>query len=106
MLVYAVFPLFVLPSSKASQQVRSLDTEIEGFKKSITQEEELNERLTELLNRAQLDSTTSKKLISQSQAQQEALKAHYSTYLRTLQETERTLARLNTVARMRGIFSA
>ena len=59
--------------------------------------EERNELLTALLHRAQLDGSTSRKLISQSQAQQEALQAQYSTYTRTLQETERTLARLNVV---------
>ncbi|CAB1344879.1 unnamed protein product [Coregonus sp. 'balchen'] len=80
----------------ATHQVRSLDTEIEGFKKSITREEERNELLTVLLNRTQLDSATSKKLISQSHSQQEALKAQYSIYMRILQETEQTLQRVNT----------
>ncbi|XP_062304160.1 coiled-coil domain-containing protein 40 isoform X2 [Osmerus eperlanus] len=80
--------------SHASHQVISLDTEIEGFKKSITGEEERNELLMSLLHRAQLDGATSRKLSSQSQAQQEALQAQYSIYTRTLQETEKTLARL------------
>ncbi|XP_064178069.1 coiled-coil domain-containing protein 40 [Anguilla rostrata] len=75
-------------------QVRLLDTEMEGFKKSITDEEERNERLTVLLNRTQLDCDTSRKLIAQSQAQQEALQAQYSTYTRMLQETEQMLARV------------
>ncbi|KAG7492162.1 hypothetical protein MATL_G00012130 [Megalops atlanticus] len=75
-------------------QVRLLDTEIDGFKKSITQEEEQNERLTVLLNRSELDCATSRKLIAHSQTQQEALQAQYSTYMRVLQETEQTLARL------------
>ncbi|KAM4612412.1 coiled-coil domain-containing protein 40 [Polymixia lowei] len=79
----------------AQHQVLSLDREIEGFKKSITKEEEQNEILTMQLNRAQLDGATSRKLIGQSQAQQEALQAQYGTYLRTLQDTECTLARLN-----------
>ncbi|KAJ8414223.1 hypothetical protein AAFF_G00050930 [Aldrovandia affinis] len=75
-------------------EARSLDTEIDGFKKSITEEEERNERLTVLLNRSQLDCDTSHKLIAHSQAQQEVLQAQYSTYTRVLQETERTLARV------------
>uniref|UniRef100_UPI003AAAC844 coiled-coil domain-containing protein 40 n=1 Tax=Centroberyx gerrardi TaxID=166262 RepID=UPI003AAAC844 len=79
----------------AKHQVISMDRETEGYKKSITKEEEQNEVLTMQLKWAQMDSATSKRLISQSQAQQEALQAHYSTYIRTLQETERTLARLN-----------
>ncbi|KAM6971912.1 coiled-coil domain-containing protein 40 [Aplochiton taeniatus] len=85
----------------AVHQVRSLDTEIGGFKKSVTKEQERNELLTVLMNRAQLDSGTSRKLIAQSQAQQEALQAQYSTYARTLQETEKTLARLNAEVAMR-----
>ncbi|KTF78908.1 hypothetical protein cypCar_00046180 [Cyprinus carpio] len=55
----------------ANDQVRSLDTEIEGYKKSITQEEEQNEHLTLHLNRAQNDGTTSRKLITHSQNHQE-----------------------------------
>ncbi|XP_016370198.1 coiled-coil domain-containing protein 40-like [Sinocyclocheilus rhinocerous] len=77
-----------------NDQVRSLDTEIEGYKKSITQEEEQNERLTLRLNRAQNDCTTSRKLITHSQNHQEVLQAQYSTYTRMLQETEKTLSTL------------
>ncbi|KAM9490921.1 coiled-coil domain-containing protein 40 isoform 3-T4 [Salvelinus alpinus] len=80
----------------ATHQVRSLDTEIEGFKKSITREGERNELLTVLLNRTQLDSATSRKLISHSHSQQEMLQVQYSIYARTLQETEQTLQRVNT----------
>ncbi|XP_044044651.1 coiled-coil domain-containing protein 40 [Siniperca chuatsi] len=76
-------------------QVILLDREIEGYKKSTTEEQEKNETLTMQLNWSQMDGATSKKLISQKQAQQEALQAHYSTCLRTLRETERTLARLS-----------
>lgn len=74
-----------------------LDREIEGYKKSTTEEQEQNETLTMQLNWSQMDYATSKKLISQKQTQQEALQAHYSTCLRTLRETERTLARLTKV---------
>ncbi|XP_070781226.1 coiled-coil domain-containing protein 40 [Enoplosus armatus] len=76
-------------------QVILLDREIEGYKKSTTEEQEQNETLTMQLNWSQMDCATSKKLIGQKQAQQEALQAHYSTCLRTLRETERTLARLS-----------
>uniref|UniRef100_A0A673JWD2 Coiled-coil domain containing 40 n=1 Tax=Sinocyclocheilus rhinocerous TaxID=307959 RepID=A0A673JWD2_9TELE len=81
----------------ANDQVRSLDTEIEGYKKSITQEEEQNERLTLRLNRAQNECTTSRKLITHSQNHQEVLQAQYSTYTRMLQETEKTLSTLREV---------
>ena len=76
-----------------------LDREIEGYKRFIAEEQEQNETLTMQLNWSQMDSATSKRLISQKQAQQEAQQAHYSTSLRTLRETERTLARLSKVAR-------
>ncbi|TKS69266.1 Coiled-coil domain-containing protein 40 [Collichthys lucidus] len=76
-------------------QVILLDREIEGYKRSTAEEQDKNETLTMQLNWSQMDGTTSKKLISQKQAQQEALQAHYSTCLRTLRETERTLARLS-----------
>uniref|UniRef100_A0A667XWF1 Coiled-coil domain 40 molecular ruler complex subunit n=1 Tax=Myripristis murdjan TaxID=586833 RepID=A0A667XWF1_9TELE len=87
-------------------QVILLDRETEGYKKSITKEEEQNETLTMQLNRAQLNNATFKKMINQSQAQQDALQAHHSTCLRTLQETERTLARLTTVAREQPALAA
>ncbi|XP_031419648.1 coiled-coil domain-containing protein 40-like [Clupea harengus] len=80
---------------QAANEGRSLDTEIEGYKKSITGEEERNELLTVLMNRAQLDSSTWRKLITQSQGQQEALQSQYSTYTRMLHESESTYTRLN-----------
>ncbi|RXM36442.1 Coiled-coil domain-containing protein 40 [Acipenser ruthenus] len=80
---------------QSKQLVQSLDTEIEGYKKSITKEEEQNEQLTVILNRAEYDANMSKKLISQCLARQEALKAEYSTYTRTLNETEKALIRVN-----------
>ncbi|XP_068444609.1 coiled-coil domain-containing protein 40 isoform X2 [Clinocottus analis] len=76
-------------------QVILLNSEIEGFKRSITEEQERNETLTMQLNWSQMEVATSKKLISQKQAQQEALQAHYSSCLRSLKETERTLASLS-----------
>ncbi|KAF3687186.1 Coiled-coil domain-containing protein 40 [Channa argus] len=80
---------------EVQHQVIVLDREIEGYKKSTTEEQELNETLTMKLNWSQVDCATSKKLISQKQAQQEALQADYSTCLRTLRETVHTLARLS-----------
>lgn len=81
-----------------------LDREIEGYKKSTTEEQEQNETLTMQLNWSQMDCATSKKLISQKQAQQEALQAHYSTCLRTLRETEHTLARLTKVDQVQRLY--
>ncbi|KAK2815627.1 hypothetical protein Q5P01_026094 [Channa striata] len=79
---------------EAEHQGILLDREIEGYKKTTTEEQEINEALTMKLNWFQVDCATSKKLVGQKQAQQEALQAHYSTCLRTLGETGRTLARL------------
>uniref|UniRef100_A0A3B4A5Z1 Coiled-coil domain containing 40 n=1 Tax=Periophthalmus magnuspinnatus TaxID=409849 RepID=A0A3B4A5Z1_9GOBI len=72
-------------------QLLSLDRDIKGYKKTITGEQEQNEILTMQLNRAQMDNATTKSLINQKQAQEEAMQTHYSTILRTLQETERNL---------------
>ncbi|XP_036970450.1 coiled-coil domain-containing protein 40 isoform X1 [Acanthopagrus latus] len=77
-------------------QLILLDKEIESYKKSTTEEQEQNETLTMQLKGSQMDCATYKKLISEKQAQQEALQAHFSTCLRTLKETERTLTRLST----------
>ncbi|XP_034044600.1 coiled-coil domain-containing protein 40 [Thalassophryne amazonica] len=71
-----------------------LDREIEGYKKSIAEEEERDEMLTMQFNRFQLECDAFRKLILQSQAQQEALQARYTSCVRTLQETARTLTSL------------
>lgn len=84
--------------SETKHQVILLDKDIDGYKKSINAEQEQNEILTLQLNWSQMDCTTTRKLISDKQAQQESLQAHYSTFLLTLQETERTLARLSKVS--------
>lgn len=97
--IYSFFTAVLVYLSTVNHQLILLDREIEGYKKSTTEEQEQNETLTMQLNWSQMDCATSKKLISQKQAQQEALQAHYSACLRTLRETERTLARLSKVAR-------
>lgn len=85
--------------STANHQLILLDREIEGYKKSTMKEQEQNEMLTMQLNWSQMDCASTKKLISQKQAQQEAMQAHLSASLRTLKETELSLARLSKVAR-------
>ncbi|XP_056606298.1 coiled-coil domain-containing protein 40 [Triplophysa dalaica] len=78
-----------------NDQMLSLETKIDGYKKSITQEEEQNERLTLHLNQAQADCTTSHKLLTHSQNHQEGLQAQYSNYTQIQQETEKTLSTLH-----------
>ncbi|CAL1602173.1 unnamed protein product [Knipowitschia caucasica] len=75
-------------------QLLSLDREIKGYKKTIAKEQEQNEILTMQLNRAQMDNSTTKSQINLKQSQQEAMQARYSSILRTLRETERTLAQV------------
>ncbi|KAJ1129046.1 hypothetical protein NDU88_007417 [Pleurodeles waltl] len=78
----------------AEHQLKSYETEIEGYKKSAMKEEEKHEQLTVILNRAENDAAMTKKLISQSQAKQEALNVEYSTYTRTLHEIEQAFNRV------------
>ncbi|XP_053354845.1 coiled-coil domain-containing protein 40-like [Clarias gariepinus] len=75
----------------ADDQVRALDTEVEGCRRSITREQERNEALTLLVNRAELNSTTYEKLLAQINTQQEALQSVYTTHTRTVQETEKSM---------------
>lgn len=95
---WAAIHFFSVLLSETKHQVILLDKDIDGYKKSINAEQEQNEILTLQLNWSQMDCTTTRKLINDKQAQQEALQAHYSTFLLTLQETERTLARLSKVS--------
>uniref|UniRef100_A0A8C3SS18 Coiled-coil domain containing 40 n=1 Tax=Chelydra serpentina TaxID=8475 RepID=A0A8C3SS18_CHESE len=73
---------------QSKHQLKSLETEIQVYKKSITKEEERNELLASILNRSENDANMSKKLIAQCTAKQDALKVEFSTYTRTLHETE------------------
>ncbi|KAK3091997.1 hypothetical protein FSP39_024328 [Pinctada imbricata] len=75
------------------QKVLSLETEIEGYKKSIFKEQEQNEKLTLILNKTERDIETVKKQLTQCQAKHDALKAEYATYTRMLHETEQALNR-------------
>ncbi|XP_039358353.1 coiled-coil domain-containing protein 40 isoform X2 [Mauremys reevesii] len=80
---------------QSKHQLKSLETEIQVYKKSVTKEEERNELLASILNRSENDGNMSKKLIAQCTAKQDALKVEYSTYTRTLHETEQALSRAN-----------
>ncbi|XP_030389882.1 coiled-coil domain-containing protein 40 isoform X2 [Gopherus evgoodei] len=80
---------------QSKHQLKSLETEIQVYKKSVMKEEERNELLASILNRSENDGNMSKKLIAQCTAKQDALKVEYSTYTRTLHETEQALSRAN-----------
>ncbi|KFV65339.1 Coiled-coil domain-containing protein 40, partial [Dryobates pubescens] len=77
--------------SKYRHDLKSLEADIHGCRKSIRKEEEKNEFLVTCLSRSQNNANTTKKLIAQCLSRQEALKVEYSTYIRILHETEQAL---------------
>uniref|UniRef100_A0A8C6PP04 Coiled-coil domain 40 molecular ruler complex subunit n=1 Tax=Nothobranchius furzeri TaxID=105023 RepID=A0A8C6PP04_NOTFU len=74
-----------------------LQREIEMNKREIAAEQEKNDTLAIQLNWSEMDCATSKRLISQKQNDLEALQTQYSTCLRSLRETQQTLAELTKV---------
>ncbi|XP_069339048.1 coiled-coil domain-containing protein 40-like isoform X2 [Eulemur rufifrons] len=74
-------------------QAKSADGEIEAYKKSITQEEEKNEKLARILNRAQTEAGLMQKLTAQCLAKQEALQSEFDTYRLALQDAEDALSK-------------
>jgi septal ring factor EnvC (AmiA/AmiB activator) len=85
------------PSSQQEQRILSLQTEIEGFKRSISKEQEQNEKLTMILAKTEQDIVAVKKMLTVCQAKHDALKNEYATFTRMLHETEQALNRANTV---------
>ena len=56
--------------SENKKKVRNLDTEIEGYKQSVQDEEEKNEKNTVLLNRVEHDIEQAKKKIDEAKKEQ------------------------------------
>ncbi|XP_007958017.1 coiled-coil domain-containing protein 40 [Orycteropus afer afer] len=79
--------------SGCQHQVKSIDGEIEAYKKSIMKEEEKNEKLAGILNRVETEASLMRKLTAQCLAKQEALQNEFNTYRLALQDTEDTLGR-------------
>ncbi|XP_064891209.1 coiled-coil domain-containing protein 40 isoform X1 [Columba livia] len=79
--------------SKYRDELKTLETDINGCRKSIRKEEEKNELLVTMLSRSQNNAKTTTKLIARCLSRQEALKAELSTYARVLHETEQALSR-------------
>ncbi|GAB1297138.1 Coiled-coil domain-containing protein 40 [Apodemus speciosus] len=77
--------------TECEHQVKSIDSEIEAYKKSIMQEEEKNEKLARLLNRAETEATLVQKMTAQCLSKQEALQTEFNTYQLALQDTEEML---------------
>ncbi|NXL92506.1 CCD40 protein, partial [Alectura lathami] len=80
--------------SKHRHDLKSLETNIHGCRKSIRKEEEKNEMLVTILSRSQSEASTTKKLIARCLSKQEALKVESSTYTRILHETEQAVHRI------------
>lgn len=76
----------------------SMNTEVDNYKKSIIKEEERNEELTMMLNKVNADIRHFTKQIENSVSKKEQMRSEYATYTRTLQETEQSLAKANTVS--------
>ncbi|XP_074967752.1 coiled-coil domain-containing protein 40 isoform X1 [Phalacrocorax aristotelis] len=93
--------------SKYRHDLKSLEMDIHGCRKSIRKEEEKNELLVTILSRSQNDANTTKKLIAQCVSRQEALKVESGTYTRILHETEQALNRTKTdqAARLNEVLS-
>ena len=76
----------------------AIETELDGYKRQIQKVQEQNEQLTYMYNRIESDIASVKKQIIICQNKHEALKIEYSTYNRTLYETEAALCRAQTVS--------
>lgn len=87
-------------SSKYRDELKTLETDISGCRKSIRKEEEKNELLVTMLSRSQNNAKTTMKLIARCLSRQEALKVGLSTYARVLHETEQALSRTKMVRRV------
>lgn len=82
------------------QRIQAIETEIEGYRKSISKAQEQNEQITLMHNKIEADISMVKKLIGVSRSKQEVLKTEYSKYTRALHETEQQLSRAETVSEM------
>ena len=91
--------------SQQEQKILSLETEMEGYKKSIQKEQEQNEKLTLILAKTERDIESVKKQLTQCQARFDALKAEYTIYTRMLHETEQALNRATAVSHWCGVCS-
>ncbi|KAM6175984.1 coiled-coil domain-containing protein 40 [Erethizon dorsatum] len=76
---------------ECEHQAKSVDNEIKAYKKSIIKEEEKNEKLAGILNRAETEASLMQKLTTQCLAKREALQDEFNTYQLTLQNTEDAL---------------
>ncbi|CAF0990364.1 unnamed protein product [Rotaria sordida] len=72
-----------------------MNTEMESYKRSIVKEQELNEKLTLVLNRTKYEIQNLEKLLQINTEKSETCKQEISTYTKALEETQLMLNRVN-----------
>lgn len=75
-----------------------MNTEMESYKRSIVKEQELNEKLTLVLNRTKYEIQNLEKLLQINSEKSETVKQEISTYTKALEETQLMLNRVNNVS--------
>ncbi|XP_052613654.1 coiled-coil domain-containing protein 40 isoform X2 [Peromyscus californicus insignis] len=76
---------------ECEHQIKSIDGEIEAYKRSIMKEEVKNENLARLLNRSETEAMLVQKMTTQCLTKQEVLQNEFNTYQLALQDTEEML---------------
>ncbi len=79
------------------ERIKTIETELDGYRNSISKAQATNEQLTLMQNRIEADISMVKKMIGVSLNKQEILKTEYSKYNRMLHETEQALNKAKTV---------
>ncbi|PAA68484.1 hypothetical protein BOX15_Mlig020612g1 [Macrostomum lignano] len=87
--------------NQRNEQIRSLGTEAEAYAKSISKEQEQNEKLTLILNKTEKDFDMVKRQLMLSRNKHDQLKQEFSVKTRQLHETESHLERANAQIRER-----
>ena len=84
--------------SLQKQQIINMDGEIENLKKGIVKEQERNEHLTMLVNKADADIKHVRHQIEQSAVKKDMLQKEYMTFTSMLHEAEQSLAKTTAVS--------
>ncbi|XP_014787815.1 coiled-coil domain-containing protein 40 [Octopus bimaculoides] len=77
------------------EQMMVLKSDVYGYKKSTMQEQQENEKLTQILNKGQREVDMIREQLNNTVQKYEELKMQYSTYSQLLKETEENLLRTN-----------
>ncbi len=73
---------------------------MESYKRSIIKEQELNEKLTLVLNRTKYEIQNLERLLEINNEKSETTKQELSTYTKALEETQNMLNRVNNVTKI------